>query len=98
MRTELGSGRPGGLSPEVEPCGLDGFATSIPDAGMIKLHCRTCRRSVEFRRADFPDVPSWVARIEHDMCNICDDGDRSEEHWIDVDGTEPDPNTKRFQP
>lgn len=59
----------------------------------IELHCRKCKRSSDFRRTDFPDVPAWVARIEHDKCNICDDGGRSEEHWIAADGTAPDPDT-----
>lgn len=58
---------------------------------MISLHCRKCNRSVEFQRESFPDVPDWVARIEHDKCNLCDDGDRSAEHWIAEDGSEPDP-------
>ena len=58
---------------------------------MVELHCRKCLRSVEFSRSSFPDVPAWVARIEHDKCNICDDGDRSAEHWIDAAGNEPDP-------
>lgn len=64
-----------------------------PSSEMIELHCRKCERSVEFRRTDFPDVPAWVARIEHDKCNICDDGDRSAEHWMTEDGKEPDPDT-----
>lgn len=59
---------------------------------MVELHCRKCRRSVEFQRSCYPDVPSWVARIEHDKCNLCDDGDRSQEYWIAADGTTPDPD------
>lgn len=59
---------------------------------MVILHCRKCKRSVDFPRSSFPDVPTWVARIEHDKCNICDDGDRSAEHWIDADGRESDPD------
>lgn len=58
---------------------------------MIELHCRKCKRSSDFRRSDFADVPAWVARIEHDKCNTCDDGDRSAEHWMTEDGREPDP-------
>lgn len=57
----------------------------------IQLYCRKCKRSIDFQRAEFPDVPSWVARIEHDKCNICDDGGFSAEHWIDEAGKEPDP-------
>lgn len=65
---------------------------------MIELHCRCCKRSVDFRRTDFPDVPEWVARIEHDKCNICDDGDFSAEHWMDADGREPDPDAMIAEP
>lgn len=57
----------------------------------LTLHCRKCKRSIQFRRDSYPDIPSWVARVEHDKCNICDDGDRSEEHWLDAEGRTPDP-------
>lgn len=59
---------------------------------MVELHCRCCKRSVDFCRTAFPDVPGWVARIEHDKCNICDNGDFSAEHWIAADGSTPDPD------
>lgn len=68
------------------------------NADMIELHCRKCKRSVDFQRAQFPDVPAWVARIEHDKCNICDDGDFAAEHWMDADGHEPDRPTKITPP
>ena len=61
-------------------------------ADMMPLHCRKCGRGTEFPRDCFDDVPLWVARIEHDKCNLCDDGDFSAEHWIAADGSEPDPN------
>lgn len=61
--------------------------------GTIELYCRCCKRAADFNRTDFPDVPNWVARIEHDKCNLCDDGGRSAEHWLTADGREPDPDT-----
>ena len=70
-----------------------GGGSMVKPLSMIDLYCRACKRSVEFRRTDFPDVPSWVARIEHDKCNLCDDGGFSAEHWLTEDGLEPDPDT-----
>lgn len=65
---------------------------STPGA-VLPMLCRKCMRTMNLVRAETPDVPAWVARIEHDKCDRCDDGDRSAEHWIAADGSEPDPMT-----
>lgn len=55
---------------------------------MITLHCRSCKRSVDYDRSIDPDIPAIVTRIESSACNRCDTGDFGTETWFNADGQE----------
>jgi hypothetical protein len=54
----------------------------------IKLHCLTCKRSMEYGRDIDPTIPAKVTKITQPHCDQCWNGDREGETWYDALGHE----------
>lgn len=58
----------------------------------VTLVCRGCGRRMPYFRRNDPSLPVWVETISMSACDLCHDGDRMSEDWLDADGNCPDPN------
>ncbi len=61
-------------------------------SGVVTLVCRGCGRRMPYLRSNDPDLPKWVETISMSACDLCHDGDRMSEDWLDADGNAPDPD------
>ena len=57
----------------------------------VTLVCRGCGRRMPYFRSNDPSLPAWVETISMSGCDLCHDGDRMSEDWLDADGNAPDP-------
>lgn len=61
-------------------------------SGAVTLACRACGRRAPYLRSNDPDLPAVCETISQGKCDLCDDGDFSEEWLLDADGRMIDPH------
>ena len=54
----------------------------------VKLHCRNCKRMIDYPRAADPSMPRTVVKIVQGHCDQCWHGDHDSETWYDARGLE----------
>lgn len=60
-------------------------------SSVVTLVCRTCGRREPYPRSNDPALPAVCETISQGKCDVCDDGDFSEERLFDAAGNEIDP-------
>ncbi len=61
------------------------------ESDFVTLVCRSCKRRTPYLRSNDPDLPPECETLVHDKCDLCDDGDFSQEVMLDAKGKVIDP-------